>query len=204
MIVLLTIHGIGFQRAPSGLAATDGYADPLHEHLRAHLGDALGDDPNRVAEQGRGPVYTESSYPAHSNQTESGIGRLGSWTTSGSVDREGMDLAPKGAEIAHVALVYSGLEEQQGDVTALLGLNSLSAPVTDYATVGGLCADGAARPRSVATASGWGRLEYPQSQAAHGHHHASRNRIADSGPRCPRTRGLIGDRTPGDSAHGRR
>ncbi len=138
MIVLLTIHGIGFQRAPSGLAATDGYADPLHEHLRGHLGDALGDDPKRVAQQGRGPVYAESSYPPHSNQTESGIGRLGSWTTSGSVDREGMDLAPTGAEIAHVALVYSGLEEQQGDVTALLGLNSLSAPVTDYATVGGL------------------------------------------------------------------
>src|SRR4029077_11876001 len=115
MIVLLTIHGIGFQRAPSGLAAIDGYADPLHERLRVHLGNALGDDPQRVAEKGKGPVYAQSSYPPHSNQTESGIGRLGSWTRSGSVDRHGMDLAPEGAEIAHVALVYSGLEEQQGD-----------------------------------------------------------------------------------------
>jgi hypothetical protein len=138
MIVLLTIHGIGFQQAPSTLAAADGYADLLHEKLRVHLVDALGDDPRRLAAQGHGPVYVQSSYPPHTNQTETGLGRLGNWTTSGSVDWGGNELALPTAKIAHVALVYSGLEEQQGDVTALLGMDSLSGPVTDYATLGGL------------------------------------------------------------------
>jgi hypothetical protein len=49
MIVVVTVHGIGSQEAPSGLAASDGYADELHEGSRAHLGVALGDDPNRGA-----------------------------------------------------------------------------------------------------------------------------------------------------------
>lgn len=138
MIVLLTIHGIGFQQAPSSFTAIDGYADLLHEKLRVHLGGALGDDPRRLAAHGHGPVYVQSSYPPHTDQTETGLGRLGRWTSSGSVNWEGNELAPEGVRIAHVALVYSGLEEQQGDMTALLGMESLSGPVTDYATLGGL------------------------------------------------------------------
>lgn len=47
MIAVVTVHGIGSQEAPSGLAGSDGYADGLHEGLRTHLGVALGDDPNR-------------------------------------------------------------------------------------------------------------------------------------------------------------
>lgn len=138
MIVVLTIHGIGFQGAPGDLASTDGYADSLHEHLRAHLTGALGDDPNRVAAGGRGPVYAQSNYPPHTGASEPGIGRLGSWTATGSVDITRKPLAQPGAAVAHVALVYSGLEGQQGDVTALLGMDVLAATsLTDYATLGG-------------------------------------------------------------------
>jgi hypothetical protein len=139
VIVLLTIHGIGFQRAPTGLAKSDGYADALHEHLRAHLGDLIGDDPNRAAAGGRGPVYVQSSVPPFSSATEPGVGRLGSWTSSGSVDAVTQPLAAPNTRIAHVALVYSGLEEQQGDVPALLGMQMISATsLGDYATFGGL------------------------------------------------------------------
>ena len=42
MLVVITIHGIGFQQAPSSPATSDGYAAALHEGLRGHLGDLLG------------------------------------------------------------------------------------------------------------------------------------------------------------------
>jgi hypothetical protein len=139
MIVLLTIHGIGFQQAPSGLFATDGYADPLHERLRSQLGSALGDDPLRVAVNGSGPVYVQSSYPAHTTATEPGVARLGSWEPGGTVNATNEPLAAAGSAIAHVALVYAGLEENSGDIAALLGLETLSAAsITDYASLGGL------------------------------------------------------------------
>jgi len=139
VIVVLTIHGIGFQQAPTSISATDGYADPLHEQLRTNLPGALGDDPFRVAENGRGPVYAANNFPPRSGATEPGLARLGSWTPTGSVDPTGKPLAAPGTKIAHVALVYSGLEENQGDVPALLGLETLSATsITDYESLGGL------------------------------------------------------------------
>jgi hypothetical protein len=137
--VLVTIHGIGFQSAPSSPAASDGYADALHEGLRAHLGAALGDDPTRVAAGGRGPVYVESSFPPFTHATEPGLRRLGTWTVSGSVDIAGVPLAAPGTAVAHVALVYCGLEEQGSDPHALHDLAVLSEPsLTSYATLGGL------------------------------------------------------------------
>jgi hypothetical protein len=36
---LVTVHEIGFQRAPDDDARKAGYADGLHEHLRGFLGD---------------------------------------------------------------------------------------------------------------------------------------------------------------------
>jgi hypothetical protein len=69
MIAVITVHGIGSQEAPSGLATSDGYADALHEGLRKHLGPGLGDDPNRAAAGGRGPVYAQSNYPPLSHAT---------------------------------------------------------------------------------------------------------------------------------------
>lgn len=139
MIVVVTIHGIGFQQAPSEVGASDGYADALHEGLRAHLGAALGDDPNRVAAGGGGPVYAQSNWPPQTHATEAGLSRLGRWTASGSVDVTDQPLAPDGAAIAHVALVYSGLEEQASDATAVITMDVLSLPsIASYATLGGL------------------------------------------------------------------
>jgi hypothetical protein len=139
MIVVITIHGIGFQQAPSAVGASDGYADALHEGLRPHLGAALGDDPNRVAAGGRGPVYAQSNWPPQSRATEAGLSRLGRWTDSGSVDLARVPLAAAGAEVAHVALVYSGLEEQRSDAAALHTMEVLSLPsIASYATLGGL------------------------------------------------------------------
>jgi len=139
MLVVITIHGIGFQQAPSSLTASDGYADALHEGLRAHLGAALGDDPHRVDTGGRGPVYAQSNFPPLTHATEPGLSRLGRWTVSGAVDISGVPLAAAGAEVAHVALVYSGLEEKQSDFTALHDLAVLAEPsLGSYATLGGL------------------------------------------------------------------
>lgn len=139
MIVVITIHGIGFQQAPSSLAASDGYADALHESLRRHLEDLLGDDPTRIAAGGRGPVYAQSNYPPLTHATEPGLRRLGSWTAAGSVDITGVPLAEPGKQVAHVALVYSGLESQQSDLAALHDLAVLAKPSLDsYATLGGL------------------------------------------------------------------
>lgn len=139
MIVVITVHGIGTQEAPTGLTASDGYADALHEGLRKHLGTALGDDPNRTAAGGHGPVYAQSNYPPLSHATEAGLSRLGRWTASGAVDITGVPLAPAGSAGAHVALVYSGLEEQASDSTALHTMDVLALPsLASYATLDGL------------------------------------------------------------------
>jgi hypothetical protein len=139
VIVLITIHGIGFQRAPSQPGASDGFADALHEGLRSSFAGVLGDDPIRVAAGGRGPVYAQSNSPPHTGPTEPGLNRLGTWTTTGSVEITGKPLAGAGADIAHVALVYSGLEEQTGDVPALIGMEVIGAgSITSYTTLGGL------------------------------------------------------------------
>lgn len=139
MIVVITIHGIGTQEAPSSLSASDGYADALHEGLRKYLGAALGDDPNRLAAGGRGPVYAQSNYPPQSRATEAGLSRLGIWKASGGVDIEGVPLALPGTQIAHVALVYSGLEERASDSSALHTMDVMALPqLASYATLDGL------------------------------------------------------------------
>ena len=149
MIVLVTIHGIGFQSAPTALNADDGYADPLHKNLCAQppLGDGvLGDDPNRLQAGGDGPVYVQSCVPLdkHDPQEEQkysyegGLGRLGTWSGS-ALDPSDQPLAPEGARLAHVALVYSNLEGVAGDLDATLALGVLGAPtLTHFATVGGI------------------------------------------------------------------
>lgn len=135
MIVLVTIHGIGFQQAPSTKEAQDGYADALHAALARQLpAGMLGDDPNRPS----GAVYVESSWPPATNQTEPGLGRLGTWKGN-TVDIDGNPLVRGPAAVAHVALVYSRLQEQSEDTIALLDLGLLGAPgVSHYATVGSI------------------------------------------------------------------
>ncbi|MBV8528138.1 MAG: hypothetical protein JOZ75_07465 [Candidatus Dormibacteraeota bacterium] len=136
MIVLVTIHGIGFQQAPSSKVAQDGYADALHAALAQQLPKGmLGDDPDRP---NGGAVYVESSWPAASNQTEPGLARLGTWQGN-TVVIEGQPLVGDQAGVAHVALVYSRLQEQSEDTIALLDLGLLGAPaVSHYATVGSI------------------------------------------------------------------
>lgn len=84
---LVTIHGIGFQQPPTN--DQPGYADNLHKSLKRVLGDRLSDDP-----EGSGPIYIQSCAE---NVTTDGLNRLS------------RPLVTEGADIAHVALVYSGL-----------------------------------------------------------------------------------------------
>ena len=137
MIVLVTIHGIGFQRKPTTPRATDGYADQLHTNLGKHLQPGvLGNDPER--DPTPGPVYVQSAYPEATHKTEDGLSRLGSWQADGTI-KPGKPLAADTASIAHVALIYTNLEEDQGDPIALGGLGVLSGPrLTHYAGVSGL------------------------------------------------------------------
>jgi hypothetical protein len=91
--VLLTVHGIGFQQPPQGARA--GYADLLHEHLRAQpsLAGLLGEDPERPD---GGPVYVSSEWQG---SREEGLARLRKPLVGDAARR-----------IAHVALVYSPSE----------------------------------------------------------------------------------------------
>jgi hypothetical protein len=86
-LVLLTVHGIGFQQPPRD--GVEGYADQLHKRLKEELAGLLGDDPVRKG----GPVYVESEFKG---SPRDGLARL---------DPE-KPLA-EGGRIAHVALVYS-------------------------------------------------------------------------------------------------
>ena len=91
-VCLLTVHGIGFQQPPEG--ERDGYADGLHRHLRAVLGDRLGEDCGTPADPDRppgGPVYVQSEWEG---KRELGLQRLAEPLVSGG-------------DVAHVALVYS-------------------------------------------------------------------------------------------------
>jgi hypothetical protein len=135
---LVTIHGIGFQQPP--LDGVTGYADELHERLRAALGASLGDDPNRDG----GPVYVQSTWPPESERSEAGLERLGRLNTAGGRWRTELTgdwqrLAAGDDGIAHVALVYSHLEEEGPDHAALVDVAALGlSSITHYATIGGL------------------------------------------------------------------
>jgi hypothetical protein len=128
---LLTIHGIGFQQFPDDDAGVAGYADGLHRalHDQASLTTLLSDDPERSrgrkAAGDQGPVYVQSSWPPDGvRSTEKGLERLGRL-----LDREARtlqsplpDLVEPGKTIAHVALVYTPLEETGPDPIATLEL----------------------------------------------------------------------------------
>lgn len=135
-VCLVTIHGIGFEQRPTPDVPMSGYADMLHARLSAALngGDApplLSDDPRtqrprRDAASGHaGPVYVESSWPVDTDNREAGLKRLGVW--SGQLEArlagraavsEEARLAEPGLPIAHVALVYSHLQDEGPRVVA--------------------------------------------------------------------------------------
>lgn len=142
IICLLTIHGIGFQQAPNDKAGIDGYADPLHAHLKDQLGAALSDDPHRD----HGAIYVQSSWPAKDDpavrSVEDGLRRLGSRPdpTSTTVLPD-QPLVHDGTRIAHVALVYTPAEETGPDPlasieTALTGLFSFEHYISVRHAVG--------------------------------------------------------------------
>jgi hypothetical protein len=111
---LVTIHGIGFQQPPNG---QPGYADDLHQRLSRRLGPSvLGDDPGRRRSRPgeAGPIYVQSSWPPWTNQTEPGLKRLGFWDRAQprTIDVTGAPLRQGEEAIAHIALVYSGLESR--------------------------------------------------------------------------------------------
>jgi pimeloyl-ACP methyl ester carboxylesterase len=124
-ICLVTIHGIGFQQAPDDANDVAGYADPLHEALRGRLGSLLSDDPNRAqpphAPGKQGVIYVESSWPTQIDPTrrsvEEGLRRLGPSTAADapSLDLSKARLYDGVGRIAHVALIYTALEETGPD-----------------------------------------------------------------------------------------
>jgi hypothetical protein len=120
---LVTIHGIGFQQAP-GLR-TPGYADRLHQALAETLGpDLLSDDPQRTRSLPgeAGPIYVQSSWPPDSNNHEAGLSRLGRWVPgpTRAIDTSDTPSMGEDGRIAHIALVYSQLQDQSGHLGAAL------------------------------------------------------------------------------------
>jgi hypothetical protein len=121
-ICLVTIHGVGFEQAPE--RGIPGYADLLHQHLAARLdASLLGDDPRRQRKEHgeHGPVYVQSTW---SHATEKGLVRLGAWGPNPRQVKHGkrQELTDDGQPIAHVALVYSDLEDQGPRLTSLAEL----------------------------------------------------------------------------------
>jgi hypothetical protein len=110
---LVTIHGIGFQRAPNPPDDPIGYADPLHDHLSEYLTpQVLSDDPNRSRSRPGedGAIYVQSHYPS----IEAGLKRLGVWNADRSaIVFDATSKLVAGTEpISHVALVYAHPENQ--------------------------------------------------------------------------------------------
>lgn len=147
-ICLVTIHGIGFQQPPLRLdgvgSGMDGYADDLHRHLRADntLNQLLGDDPLRQHAE-IGPIYVQNHDPIDRTIAAIGPTRLGTWSRSSkrTIDTAEAPLVSpdEGARIAHIALVYSDLEERTAKVGSSLEATAMSlASLGHYATVGGL------------------------------------------------------------------
>jgi hypothetical protein len=136
---LVTIHGIGFQQFPEPDKA--GYADGLHQRLVAYLPPRLlGDDPSpkRVRRGEPAPVYVQSSWPPGSHRREAGLARLGT-VDGATLDIRGQELVSGESRVAHVALVYSGLEGTTPDPQSML--TTLGRGVTGvrrYATWRGL------------------------------------------------------------------
>jgi len=134
---LVTIHGIGFQQAPE--EGLPGYADELHRSLNKYLEPLLSGDPGRGGAPGA--IYVRSHWPAGSNRTEAGLARLGRWDASRtSIDGSGEARLTTGdRSIAHVALVYSHLEEQGARLASLFETTARAAVyLGHYASFGNL------------------------------------------------------------------
>jgi hypothetical protein len=173
---LITIHGIGFQQAPT--ATTPGYADRLHEHLAEFLdASLLSDDPNRARDQRgeAGPIYVQSSWPPESNHTEAGLSRLGTWVSgpTRAIDTSNAPLTDGVGRIAHVALVYSQLQDQGPHPGALLEMTSTALlSLGHYTSLSGLI--------HMSFADLQAMLEHPRQQGSEGSSLAVRTEMLHS------------------------
>ncbi|HYZ01129.1 MAG TPA: hypothetical protein VFA92_06510 [Candidatus Binatia bacterium] len=142
---VVTIHGVGFQQPPS--AGQAGYADQLHAGLAAALGPdvRLGDDPRRAPYQvgDSVPIYVSSEWPPDRPVQERGVERVGTWVAGPggtfTIDTSTAPLVTGDARVAHVALVYTGLEERGHDPAAVLAMATLGlAGLGRYGPAGAL------------------------------------------------------------------
>lgn len=163
IICLVTIHGIGFQHAP--VNGVGGYADGLHASLQRFLPTLISGDP--VSEFGRpagvGAVYVHSDWPPGSGRTDEGLKRLGRWvagdTSHRSLDITGVPLASEDRLVAHVALVYAGLEEREPHLGAVMETLAKAAWGSHkYATIPGLL--------KMGLTDTWAILHRPRTPAA--------------------------------------
>jgi hypothetical protein len=144
---IVTLHGIGFQSAPTPGEDNSGYADSLHNHLyhAAGMSAILSDDPQRTRQQpgDNGAVYVQSCWQVGENDPishEEGMKRLGKWSEDGqAIMREDAPLFADGKSVAHVALVYSNLEAQGNDVgTAFITAAMSLFGAASYTSIGGM------------------------------------------------------------------
>jgi hypothetical protein len=144
LVCLLTVHGIGFQQQPQP-PDLPGYADRLHQNLHAAMGASLGDDPNRerLRAGDAGPVYVASEWPPRSGDIDAGLDRIAQLTPDKGLDWSRRPLAGTGARVAHVAVVYAGLESTRPHVwvglralgVALIHLNRYASPLALFRLV---------------------------------------------------------------------
>jgi len=151
----VTIHGIGFQQPPKLIDGVKrpGYADDLHTNLCQVLNQGgnvvLSDDPDRQDDRQEGvsvPIYVESLWPTDQKlpSREEALRRLGSWDVGQAkviVDPNDktQQLVKDGARIAHVALVYSDLQEgEPAFLTPLIAASMAVIYSFRYANIGGL------------------------------------------------------------------
>ncbi len=161
---VVTIHGIGFQQPPGPGVA--GYADALHRGLSAELPGELSSDPARAEyQEGESvPIYVCSRWPPVGGSRGAGLARLGVWiesTGDARIDASEAPLVEAGRSIAHVALVYSQLEDLGAQPMATL--ESATRALVEhqhYESVGGvlrsLLSDGIAAIQHRAPALGAG------------------------------------------------
>lgn len=131
---LVTLHGVGFQQPPLPGKPDSGYADLLHEYLKECLPDLLSDDPERSrARPGEnGVIYVQSKWRNHQEESrEIGLSRLDPTRPLVAGDEA----------VAHLALVYSNLEEEPPKrhvSRSLITLGMACSSFLRYGTIQGL------------------------------------------------------------------
>ncbi len=146
-----------------------GRADALHTGLAAALPGLLSSDPRRAHYQAGEsvPIYVCSRWPPDGGSRGAGLARLGVWVESSGdaqIDATDAPLAEDGTAIAHIALVYSQLEDLGPQPLATLEAATRALVEHQrYESVGGvlrsLLTDGIAAIEHRGPATGGGSLQ---------------------------------------------